>query len=282
MIAPSRSPRCFPVSRQPCGEGSRVSLVLLPLNKEPPFPSLALPPALSPAAEGLSPSEVSLQVCRVLAAPSLQGLPPAAVAGKPPAHLWRARSSSAAVSGALPAAAAGSHWRACGCCAEAKGFQRRGGEGAAGEVPSSCAQPRPCSCPAEGTQPSRERTASSLPGYGRGDICCPWSMAEARSVSSGRSTSLKSFYGFLVDHFYLTSTCSRMYLGRRCFHVTLGLQPGCAETPLLGWVRPFLRRPSCCGTPGSLSSISCRQPVPLAVGAGRAEGSGAACAASGA
>lgn len=45
-IAPSLSPHSFPVSRQlawHCGEGSGVFVVLLPLSKEPPFPSLTLP-----------------------------------------------------------------------------------------------------------------------------------------------------------------------------------------------------------------------------------------------
>lgn len=91
-----------------------MSVVFLPLSKKPPFPSLALPLALSPLAEGPSPSEVSLVVCRVPAAPSVQGSAPscrgwkttgalaacsqflcggersapARCCGLPPKHLW--------------------------------------------------------------------------------------------------------------------------------------------------------------------------------------------------
>lgn len=60
-----------------------MSVALLPLSKELPFLFLTLPSAPSPLAEGPSPSEVSLVVWRVLAAPSRQGSPPAAAAGKP-------------------------------------------------------------------------------------------------------------------------------------------------------------------------------------------------------
>jgi len=220
-----------------------MSVVLLPLSKELPFLSLALPRLRAPRPRARLPRRSRRWFAGSWQHPRCRARP-----GKPPRCLRRARGSSAVVRGALPPAAAGSHRRACGHRAKAKGFQRRGGDGAGRKAAFLL-----CSASPSGPSPPRRRGQR-----GRGDAACPWSTAEASSVSSGRSTSLESFYSCVVDRFCLELSTSRPEV-LLCY---LGAAARLRRGSLAELGPAVLRRLSCCGTLGSPSSLPCRHPVP--------------------